>query len=253
MLSQGASVEIDKKGLPKLSVIVVTFNAATTLQNCLNSIYRQSYPNIELIIIDGKSEDNTTKILQENTNNIYYWKSEKDGGIYDAMNKGLEHITGDWVYFLGADDELTSDFSAMAAELKDLSAIYYGSVWSDDRKCRGYVTDYIIAKYGVFHQAVLYPKAVFNKFKYDTRYKVRADHVLNMQFVKDHQFHFVFKDYILAKYNHEGLSNNYIDEQFEKDQSALVLENFGLKIWLRFKFWRLKRIFKKTGKDDATH
>ena len=233
------------------SVIIVTYNAAPTLQNCLNSIYRQKYPAIEIIVIDGQSTDDTVKILQANSDNIHYWQSEKDNGIYDAMNKGLKHITGNWVYFLGADDELLDDFSVMANQLKEPDAIYYGSVLSDNRKCRGAVTEYIIAKYGIFHQAVIYPKAVFEKYAYDTKYKVRADHVLNIKCVKDKNFHFIFKDYIIAKFNHEGLSNNYIDEQFEKDQSSLIYENFSFTIWLRYLFWRFKRLFKRPVNNSS--
>src|SRR5579864_471869 len=104
--------------LPKISIIIVTYNAAAYLQKCLDSIYRQKYPSIEIIVLDAESTDGTVDILKANTNKITFWKSEKDEGIYDAMNKALEHVTGEWVYFLGADDELLDDFSDMAYALK---------------------------------------------------------------------------------------------------------------------------------------
>src|ERR1700712_5543862 len=124
----------NKEVLPKISIIIVTFNAAADLQSCLNSIYRQKYPAIEIIIMDGKSTDGTADILESNTDKIAFWKSEKDQGIYDAMNNALDHITGEWVYFLGADDQLLDEFSEMAYGLKDDSAIYYGSVYKNDKK-----------------------------------------------------------------------------------------------------------------------
>src|ERR1700730_11011275 len=98
----------------KISIIIVTYNAENTLQRCLDSIYIQAYPEIEIIVIDGNSTDNTVEILKRNSSRIAFWKSEPDEGIYDAMNKAIKHITGKWVYFLGADDELFSDFSKLA-------------------------------------------------------------------------------------------------------------------------------------------
>jgi glycosyltransferase involved in cell wall biosynthesis len=83
----------------KLSIIVVTYNAAATLQACLDSIYAQSYPNIELVVIDGNSTDGTQEILKANSTRIAFWQSEPDKGIYDAMDKALRHITGQWFIF----------------------------------------------------------------------------------------------------------------------------------------------------------
>src|SRR4051794_25072849 len=114
----------------KISIIVVTYNAGSILQNCLDSIFRQAYPAIEIIIIDGKSDDNTVSIIEKNSSRIAYWKSEPDEGIYDAMNKALKHVTGEWIYFIGADDELLPGFSDMAMELIDTAAIYYGNVFA---------------------------------------------------------------------------------------------------------------------------
>jgi len=88
----------------RLTVIIVTYNAAATLQKSLDSVYMQSYPDIELIVIDGNSSDGTKDILIANNDKITYWRSEPDNGIYDAMTKALKQAKGDWIYFLGADD-----------------------------------------------------------------------------------------------------------------------------------------------------
>lgn len=90
--------------LPSISVIVAVFNGARTLQQCIDSIARQTYPNKELIIIDGGSTDGTVDLLEANREKINYWISEPDGGIYNAWNKGLAKAKGDWICFLGADD-----------------------------------------------------------------------------------------------------------------------------------------------------
>jgi len=225
---------------PTVSVIIVTYNAAGTLQRCLNSISTQKYPHIEVIIIDGKSTDGTIKILEQNNSDISFWKSEKDGGIYDAMNKALNHVTGNWVYFIGADDELLPGFSEMANELTDPNAIYYGNVFAEATKRLGELTRYQFAKFGPYHQAMIYPKVVFNKYKFDTKYKISADFALTLTICGDANFHFIYKDHILANFNHTGLSGTQIDVHFQRDKAKMILKNFGVKTWLRYKIHKFK-------------
>lgn len=224
----------------RVTVVIVTYNAAQYLQSCLNSIYAQQYPAIDIVVIDGKSSDGTAEILQKNTDKLHYWVSEKDKGIYDAMNKALPHITGQWVYFLGADDELLPEFSAMISELKDANAIYYGNVLADGVKRSGSISAYYMAKGGIYHQAIIYPKSVFDNYTYNTKYKIAADYALNMRLYKDKRYHFVYIDMIIAKYNHTGISSQVVDEAFEKDKTKLILGNFGFKIGARYLFRLLK-------------
>ncbi|WMW24315.1 glycosyltransferase family 2 protein [Methanolobus sediminis] len=91
---------------PFISIIVAVYNGSKTLQRCIDSVSGQTYLNKELIIIDGGSTDDTVGILKKNNDKITYWKSEPDNGIYNAWNKALKHITGNWIYFLGSDDYL---------------------------------------------------------------------------------------------------------------------------------------------------
>jgi len=228
----------------KVSIIIVTFNAAKTLQACLDSIYSQKYPNIEIVVIDGKSTDDTVKILEANTDKIGFWKSEPDKGIYDAMNKGLDHATGDWIYFLGSDDTLLDDFSSLCLELKEPGAFYYGSVLSRGEKRSGMVSEYYQAKIGIYHQAIIYAASIFKKYRFNPRYKVSADYALNMQCWKDKTIPFVFKDYIIADFNHTGVSSSGPDDSFFKDKSTLIRKNFGNRIWMRYLFRRLKEKLK---------
>jgi glycosyltransferase involved in cell wall biosynthesis len=227
----------------KLSIIIVTYNAAATLQACLDSVFAQTYPNIELVVIDGDSSDGTQDILKANTTRITFWQSEPDKGIYDAMNKALEHITGDWVYFLGSDDELLPAFSSFAEELADKNTIYYANVMHKGVKRAGEVSAYYMAKVGIYHQSIIYPAAVFKGARYDTRYRVFADWAFNMQCF-GRGFYFQYKDYIIANYSHQGLSSHAVDDVFEKERAGLILKNFGLKIWLRYRFRRFKEKLK---------
>ncbi|PMD97303.1 glycosyltransferase [Siphonobacter sp. BAB-5405] len=226
--------------IPLISVILVTHNAEKCLQACLDSIFRQTYPCIELIIMDGASTDATVSILEANTEKITFWRSEEDQGIYDAMNKALEYVRGEWVYFIGADDELTHEFSSMAHELVDSRTIYYGSVWKDGRKYLGKLSSYHHAKTGINHQAILYPASIFQQYRYDPMYPISADHILNMWCWKDTDYRFEFRDYVIATFNHTGISSLKKDIRFEKRKAQFILENYGVVIWLRFLFKKLK-------------
>lgn len=227
-------------GSQRVSVIVVTYNAASTLQKCLDSIFAQAYPHIELVVIDGNSTDGTQDILQHNTGKIAYWKSEPDAGIYDAMNKGLKQITGDWVYFLGADDKLRPEFSDMITELTDPSAIYYANVWANGRQRLGKLNRYQFAKFGPYHQAMIYPRNVFDQHRFNTKYKISADFALTLELYGDKAFHFVYLDYTIANFNHMGVSGVQIDAPFQQDKGKLIYDNFGLMTWLRFRIRKMK-------------
>jgi len=93
-----------QKEAPLISIIIAVFNGAKTLQQCIDSAVQQTYANKELIIIDGGSKDGTVDVLESNREQIGYWVSEPDSGIYNAWNKGLLQAKGEWICFLGADD-----------------------------------------------------------------------------------------------------------------------------------------------------
>lgn len=91
---------------PKFTIITITYNAAHWLERTVLSILSQSYPNIEYLIIDGGSTDGTVDIIKQYAPGIAFWLSEPDKGLYDAMNKGLKHASGDYVWFINAGDTL---------------------------------------------------------------------------------------------------------------------------------------------------
>ena len=105
---KGIFKKIDKEN-PLISIITVTLNSQKYLEETLKSIFDQKYKNYELIIIDGKSNDKTLKIIKKNNNKIDYWISQKDKGIYDAFNKGLALARGQYIGFVNSDDVLTKN------------------------------------------------------------------------------------------------------------------------------------------------
>jgi glycosyltransferase involved in cell wall biosynthesis len=96
--------------MPLISVVIPVFNGANSLEAAIKSVINQQYKNIELIIIDGKSNDGTVETIRRYEASIDYWVSEGDEGVYDAMNKGVNASHGDWIYFMGADIPFESDF-----------------------------------------------------------------------------------------------------------------------------------------------
>ncbi|MBT4364639.1 MAG: glycosyltransferase [Desulfobacteraceae bacterium] len=89
---------------PYISIIIATLNASKVIERCLKSIINQTNTNFELILIDGGSTDGTQTLVKKHINDISFFVSEPDSGIYNAWNKALEHAKGDWICFLGADD-----------------------------------------------------------------------------------------------------------------------------------------------------
>ena len=116
---------------PLFSIITITYNASRWAEQTFLNVLSQSYPHIEYIVIDGGSTDGTVDIIKRYESGFAYWVSEPDKGIYDAMNKGLQKATGDYVWFINAGDSLcTADTVQRVASLiqkrKALPDVVYG-------------------------------------------------------------------------------------------------------------------------------
>lgn len=116
---------------PKFSIITVTYNAGKVLEDTIQSVITQTYKNVEYIIVDGKSTDSTMDIVNRYREHIHTIVSEPDKGLYDAMNKGIDLATGDYLCFLNAGDELHEDDTlqlivhSLSGE-KELPDVIYG-------------------------------------------------------------------------------------------------------------------------------
>ncbi len=172
---------------PKISIITVTFNAEEVLGRTLESIRNQEYNNIESIIVDGASKDKTLDIVNQFSDVVTKWISEPDKGLYDAMNKGLEMATGDYVWFLNAGDTIAKKdiLSYLFGQEFVMRDIYYGdTLIVDDKgnhiggrrlKPKKDLT-WKSFKWGmlVCHQAILVKRSIAPK--YDLNYKIAADY-----------------------------------------------------------------------------
>lgn len=170
---------------PTLSIITVVYNNVRDVERTMLSVLRQTYANIEYIIIDGASTDGTLAIIQKHQNRIARLVSEKDKGIYDAMNKGLALATGDYVLFMNSGDELydAGTIEAVFASSPDAD-IYYGEteMIDADSKSLGQRRhkapgkfNWRSFKYGmsVSHQAIYIRRSLTKP--YDSRYQLSAD------------------------------------------------------------------------------
>ena len=113
----------------KISVITVVYNNVTGIKSTLESFCSQSWEDKELLVIDGGSNDGTVDVIRSYSNSIAYWCSEKDNGIYDAMNKGRAKAHGDWIIFLNSGDcFVDNDVLRKVFEGNDYTAIPYRSI-----------------------------------------------------------------------------------------------------------------------------
>jgi glycosyltransferase involved in cell wall biosynthesis len=115
------------KKSPLISVITIVYNGAALIEGTIQSVLKQNLNHVEYIIIDGASKDHTVEIIKKYESQIDYWVSEPDKGIYDAMNKGLQAATGDYVWFMNAGDHV-HDASIVQAivDLKSNADVFYG-------------------------------------------------------------------------------------------------------------------------------
>jgi len=222
---------------PLISVITVVFNCVNTLEKTILSVVNQDFDNFEYIIIDGGSTDGTLDVIKKYQDKITLWISEPDKGIYDAMNKGIKKAEGDYLYFLGGDDLIYSNsvLEYISNRLRDKNKIYYGNVLFKTRNViyDGKFSSLKIVTRNISHQSIFYPREIFDKYSFDTKYKIFADYDLNLKLFGNSSYSFVYMPVTVAFFNDEGVSgSNVLDVNFEKDRFEIIKNNFPYWIYL---------------------
>lgn len=194
---------------PKISIIIATLNAGSSIESSILSVIRQTYPNRELIIIDGGSTDNTVEILKKHSDKIEYFESKRDRGIAHAWNKGLSHASGEWILFLGADDALYEEETLTKVtthlnKMENLGAkIAYGKVLLLDNSNRHISergapwniaqTRLFIDNKHIHHQGVFHHRTLFDEYGvFDEDFGIIGmDYEFIIRYLKDHEAQFI--------------------------------------------------------------
>ena len=209
----------DHNNKPLISVITVVFNDEKSIEETIRSVLFQPYNNIEYIIIDGGSTDNTLNIIKEYESSIDYWKSEKDKGIYDAMNKGCSLALGSGIIFLNSGDKFVGNVFNQKPEIPSLLPCKihekYKANWSKKIS---------FTKYGMptSHQAMIFKN---KKIMYDLNYKYSSDYDY---YIRHGMFLNINRDcqgYVL--YDNTGISNKN-KWQRNIETIIIIIKYFGL-------------------------
>jgi len=205
---------------PLVTVITVVFNGEKHLEETILSVINQTYDNVEYIIIDGGSTDGTLDIIREYEHVLDYWISEKDRGIYDAMNKGIDLATGDWINFMNGGDLFFSYsiLESFSIEKFTYSIIYGNTLFKYDKENEVIKMPPMPLnfKYGLpfCHQSVFVKSYLHKKMKFSTNYKIYSDFDLFANLFKSNNF--LHYDIVIASVTYDGISSLKKLNQFKE-------------------------------------
>ena len=198
------SGETDKMCSGRISVVTVCLNAEDSIGRTIESVLEQTYAHFEYVIIDGGSTDRTLDIIAgyqkdfERKNIALFVYSEKDTGIYNAMNKAVDKCNGRWIHYLNAGDVFAScnvleKFGELCGnDSKVLYGDYYKKRGDQLIFCKAYDLKEIENRMCFCHQAVITPKKAIEQLRFDERYRIAADHKLFLQlYLKGVPFEYV--------------------------------------------------------------
>jgi glycosyltransferase involved in cell wall biosynthesis len=218
---------------PFFSIIIPTFNSDNTLNGALLSILNQKFVDFEVLIIDNLSTDKTVSLAKGFNDKRIKIYSEKDFGIYDAMNKGIELSTGKWLYFLGSDDLFFDKevLSKVKSNISCFDTVVYGSVkihgnvsWANNNSFYdGKFTSKKFSHKNICHQSLFYKRKTIikNSTRFNIKYEICADWEFNMRLWQNNYFRYL--DFVVAVFNAGGISSNAkSDYEFETDFPVLL-------------------------------
>lgn len=212
----------------KISIITVTFNSEETIADCITSVNNQNYNNIEHVIIDGGSSDNTIKIIRSIPNRVTKIVSEPDNGIYDAMNKGIKMASGEVIGILNSDDFYHSNSivsKIVSTFNNDYIDALYGDVrfvsWKDSNKTVRYYSSKMFKpsmfRFGFMpaHASFFTYKIYFEKYGYyRTDFLIASDFELLLRFLYVHELRAKYLPVVFLKMRLGGVSTKSIKSNF---------------------------------------
>ncbi len=241
----------------ELSIIIATYNSGKTLKSCLDSIVTQLGNDGEILVIDGGSVDNTINIVESYGSKIAYCVSEPDRGVYDAWNKGIEKAQGEWITFIGSDDEMLPNTLNLYREAikkypdRDIISgkLHFckqdGSVIRDVGEPWNW-NKFIHRKMSLAHPGMLHNKKCFERVGlFDTRYRICADSDF-LQRLGPHT-KAAFIDEFLVNMSEGGISDSmealkegYLSRKRNKVLSPIENYFYYISIILRMKLGKIR-------------
>ena len=232
----------------KISIITATYNSEATLKSCMISVLHQSYQNIEYVIIDGNSTDETLDLVKQHQLQFpkieFKILSEIDNGIYDALNKGVQLATGDVIGFVHSDDVLASDsiVSKIAEVLKNSNVDgVYGDLEYVNKENTNNIIRYWKSKnfhpkllkqgWMPAHPTLFLKREVYLKHgNFDLSYNIAADYDFMLRVLKDQSLKFSYIPEVITKMRVGGASNRSLKNIIQKtkeDYRAIRSNNIG--------------------------
>jgi len=218
MLSGGLRIKDitrqSQENRPLVTIVTVVRNGEKTLEETILSVINQTYKNIEYIIVDGASTDGTLDIIKKYEDRIDYWTSEPDKGIYDAMNKGIDLATGDYIALLNSDDWYEKDTCEVIVDKINEKKydVYYGMARVVDNKNNKPMFIYGHEIYAINYTMIAHPacfisRKIYSKFKYDINYKSASDYDFIIRIYKSNAS-FCFVEKTMVNFRTGGMSQS---------------------------------------------
>jgi glycosyltransferase involved in cell wall biosynthesis len=215
--------------LKVLSIITINLNNAEGLEKTIASVVSQTYKNFEFIIIDGSSKDNSLDIINRYKEQINFWVSENDNGIYQAMNKGINIAKGSYLLFLNSGDILNGKY-ALETFINDKNCngdIIYGNYKFDkgEKKYPENLTPLHFFKSSLPHQSSLIKKELFSSFGlYNEDFKIVSDKAFFIKCFLSNNVQFSYVDFALSIADLSGISNTNFE--LVKKENDLILKKY---------------------------
>lgn len=210
----------------KLSIITVNYNDAFGLERTIKSVLSQTFRDYEFIIIDGGSTDGSVDVIKKYVNHIDYWVSERDGGIYPGMNKGLRQAKGEYVNFMnGGDCYHSADVLEKIFALETDADIITGAHSENGLRNvgKGGVTMLDLYKWAIDHQASFIRREVALRHPYDEKYRIVSDWKFFIEALIFDNCSFCYTDNIVVDVDMKGISNTNF-ELDSKEREAVLKE-----------------------------
>ena len=236
----------------KVTIITITYNSAATLEDTLRSVVNQDYPNIEYLIIDGKSKDNTLQIVDKYKDKITKVVSEKDKGLYDALNKGIALATGDIVGMLHSDDlyesnHVVSDIVKTFEKNPSADGVYADLVFVERNDINKVTRTWESGDYeeGDFlsgwmppHPTFFVRKECYERFGgFNTSLRLSADYELMLRMIHKNKIKLAYLPKVVVKMRMGGVSNVSLFVRLKaniEDKMAWKLNGMKPKLFTRF-------------------